>query len=818
MVQNAVEVDSVGAAAADAFGAPAGAALTDVGSSGDGELLHRYIGSAAEADRAFGALVDRHGGMVHRTCLRILGDAAAAEDASQATFLILAKRAKRVHGAVGPFLHGVAVKVSRRAFGDEQLRKIRERQAGEWRADLAKASGNGSSGAVAQIAAEGWNEFEQVLDESIHRLPRRQREAVVLHFLEGRAQAEVAQQMGLDPSTVAKQLRRALGKLQARFQRLGYRAEIASGKTAGTRSTQAALLPLLSARLARLGDETACPHYLAHHVGVLAKAGTAAHPIQVATAVQALAERTLHMIRWKQIQAAAVAVTASLVLSGTAFAAVWHEGGAEPTAHHPAVAPGLIRADPSLQGDETPAPAIPDPAPSPKENKSSGADDAGRQKVLAKLQKQVSFQFPNENLQVVLDYLRDRAGTNFVYGPSALQGKPVVQLEVSKKTIEQALKLISQTEGIAYTVEPEAVWFGSPAAVKARLAARAAQAQHPPATPIDPASKDAAADRACLQRLTDTRITFNVANATPLKVVVELILSQCKLQVAYTAAARKAKLDETKVALSVRAMSRRQALQYTIEQAGGRFLLCNGEIVIDLPAFTPQQIKLKSGVRLLQTCEPAYSEGGSLQLVAGDHPPVALTADNLPQACEPVETAAQAGELCSLLIWGTHLEDEKDFQTLLDLYKTVGLAPEFPADFPRAGDKRCFGDRETPCGSGEFDVSFTVFMLPRGMGVCAQVARVTYHVTAANQVKLTGCDIYLNGPCLNSQQLEVGSETRAERDRREAAEQREEQAVDTLIDVTFNRYTRRLPAAAAAVYPTHEVIARPTEPAAATAH
>ena len=97
----------------------------------DGELLERYAARRAEsaeaataAEMAFEALVDRHGAMVWGVCRRVLGDAHAAEDAFQATFLILVRKAGsvRVDGSLGRWLYGVARRVALRARSEGERR------------------------------------------------------------------------------------------------------------------------------------------------------------------------------------------------------------------------------------------------------------------------------------------------------------------------------------------------------------------------------------------------------------------------------------------------------------------------------------------------------------------------------------------------------------------------------------------------------------------------------------------------------------------------------------------------------------------------
>jgi DNA-directed RNA polymerase specialized sigma24 family protein len=107
------------------FSAGTACGLTDV------QLLERFVSHHDQTrEAAFESLVLRHGPMVFDICLKILGNAHDAQDAFQATFLILATKARSImrHGSVGSWLHGVALRVARRARSEAARRKAQERQ------------------------------------------------------------------------------------------------------------------------------------------------------------------------------------------------------------------------------------------------------------------------------------------------------------------------------------------------------------------------------------------------------------------------------------------------------------------------------------------------------------------------------------------------------------------------------------------------------------------------------------------------------------------------------------------------------------------
>jgi RNA polymerase sigma factor (sigma-70 family) len=177
----------------------------------DGELVARFV--RLRDEEAFAELVRRHGPMVLATCRRALHpDAHAADDAFQAAFLVLATKAGAVRppGRVGAWLHGVAVRVARRAKA--WVRKV---------APLAPADLDRVPAAAAEPDPDLAG-LRAAIDDVLAGLPARYRSAVVLCDLEGRSRAEAAGALGWSEGTLSGRLARARKLLADRLARRGF--------------------------------------------------------------------------------------------------------------------------------------------------------------------------------------------------------------------------------------------------------------------------------------------------------------------------------------------------------------------------------------------------------------------------------------------------------------------------------------------------------------------------------------------------------------------------------------------------------------------
>ena len=170
-------------------------ALFHVGTTGgvsDEQLLEWFVASDREAaEMAFAELVSRHGPMVLRICLNILRDPHEAEDAFQATFLVLARRQarSRKRASTASWLYGVARRVASSARLAAVRRRTHERRAGEMTAR--------SEDDV------GCDDLSELLHEEIGRLSERYRTAIVMCDLEGLTEGQVAQRLGWPIETVS---------------------------------------------------------------------------------------------------------------------------------------------------------------------------------------------------------------------------------------------------------------------------------------------------------------------------------------------------------------------------------------------------------------------------------------------------------------------------------------------------------------------------------------------------------------------------------------------------------------------------------------
>jgi RNA polymerase sigma factor (sigma-70 family) len=245
----------------------------------DGRLLARF--AAAGDAEAFDTLVRRHGPMVYNVCRRTLGDEHAAEDAFQATFLVLARRAPALdrRPSVANWLYTVAVRLARKA---------RRRSVPTFPDPPQPAAPHADP--LEQVSGR---ELCAVIDEELARLPDRYRAPVLLCCLEGRSRDEAARELGWSEGTVKGRLERGRELLRRRLTRRGLTVPAALGAGVLT----AAAVPIT------LAGETARA----------AAAFAAGSTGGVAPAAAALARGTLGGLNWGRLTVAMTVIAVGVV-------------------------------------------------------------------------------------------------------------------------------------------------------------------------------------------------------------------------------------------------------------------------------------------------------------------------------------------------------------------------------------------------------------------------------------------------------------------------------------------------------------------------
>jgi RNA polymerase sigma factor (sigma-70 family) len=217
----------------------------------DHALLERFV--KEQDGEAFAELVRRHGTMVRSTCVRHLGNTPDADDAFQAVFLVLVRRAGsiRQRDLLGAWLHTVAVRAARKTLTLRDRRLSRERPV----THMPEPTHN----------PDEPHDWLPLLDDAVQRLPARYRIPLVLCELEGMSRAEASARLELPPGTLSSRLARGRELLRRRLVRVGVpvsgaalAAALASQASASVTpalvasTTQAALTGALSAPVAAI--------------------------------------------------------------------------------------------------------------------------------------------------------------------------------------------------------------------------------------------------------------------------------------------------------------------------------------------------------------------------------------------------------------------------------------------------------------------------------------------------------------------------------------------------------------------------------------
>jgi RNA polymerase sigma factor (sigma-70 family) len=253
---------------------------------GDAQLLADFL--RRRDDNAFATLVRRHGPMVLAVCRRVLCDPHDAEDAFQATFLVLVRKAATVSRPerLGNFLYGIAYRVSLKMRGNNARRRRQEKPL----VDVPVA------GADSDL---DWRELRPILDEELHHLPEKYRVPVVLCYLEGISKRAAARQLGWPEGTLSTRLHQARLILRDRLARRGL-----------------GLSAALTVALAQGTAPAAVPSTLAAATVAAASLVAAGRAALVSAPVAALAEGVVREMGWIKLKISVILLASVLIAAG----------------------------------------------------------------------------------------------------------------------------------------------------------------------------------------------------------------------------------------------------------------------------------------------------------------------------------------------------------------------------------------------------------------------------------------------------------------------------------------------------------------------
>ncbi len=414
-----------------------------LGGMTDGELLgHFQLHRDTSGQEAFRILVQRHGPMVLGLCRSLLRDPHDAEDAFQATFLVLVRRADSIQNraTLGPWLCGVTYRVARRA----RVRSIRRR-----RHEVAVVDEPaGPSG-----ADRDGTSTEAAIQEEIARLPESFRAPLVLCCLEGLSYDLAARRLGVSEPTLRGRLHRARKRLAARLRGRGILAPVVARLTEPARLN----VPSLPASLVESTIQLASRW--SSVAGLLV--GADAVPASVA----ALARGVIHAMIFQTVKSTAIAILLGAGVLATMAVAQKGKAPAADSAAQPAGASLL------LAQNKRP------PAPQPRKQPNPGDLQRKTQEIMQALEEPIVMPFAAKTpLDDVLKYIKVATTTPAFSGipiyvePLGLQeaNKSItstIEFDRADLPLKTSLRLILKPLGLAYIVKDGLLMIDSRSAI-----------------------------------------------------------------------------------------------------------------------------------------------------------------------------------------------------------------------------------------------------------------------------------------------------------------------------------------------------------------
>jgi RNA polymerase sigma factor (sigma-70 family) len=362
----------------------------EFGALGDDELLrYAFLSRDSEAQTAFAVLVQRHSTLVYRTCFATLRDAHDAEDAFQATFLVLARKGKslRARKCLGPWLYEVARRVAAHARAAADRRARHERHA---------------AAVEGQTVPSHDREHLTMLHDALGRLPARFRLPIVLCDLEELSYRDAAERLGWSVPTIRNRLARGRRRLQTALRRLG----LDSATAMSAYGTIPAAPRLLLTATAQSTAQFAM--------------GTAAGTIPVS--ILALTNQGMHNMLLIKLQTAGLAFVASAALIAGAYGLSGQAPNDKPKANASAANASNVKSA------ATPTPA------------SSLVQTAT---LIAKLTGPATIEKPIDGaiLKDVLEFLHEQCDVRFIIDIQAFE-------RIGKKTVEDEQVRLPKMTGV----------------------------------------------------------------------------------------------------------------------------------------------------------------------------------------------------------------------------------------------------------------------------------------------------------------------------------------------------------------------------------
>ena len=395
----------------------------------DRQLLERFI--AHRDETAFEAILYRHGAMVRNVCKQMLFDPHDVDDAVQAVFLVLVRKARfiRIEGSLGPWLYAVAGRVAARARANRRTRWARERQTPE----IPEASYSSTEDAF---------ELPRVIHDELGRLPERLRAPLVLCYLEGLTHDLAARQLDCPVGTVRSRLARARSLLHRRITRRGI-------------TLSAAGLGALLESNAKAAVSSRLPATLVESITGAALKAVVHTGIGFFTSLATILEGALSVSHFKK-----TAILATVICVG---------GIATAVVGRTTVGQSAVQESREGLGVDGPGPVkLPREQPGTN-NKPEPKKDSRLEAIESKLDDKVSLNIDKQPLSEAVGFLMSYTGLNIVIDPKALSEAGLtsaapVSLSVNQVKLKTVLKLLLKPLGLTYKLEDEVVLITGPEA------------------------------------------------------------------------------------------------------------------------------------------------------------------------------------------------------------------------------------------------------------------------------------------------------------------------------------------------------------------